>query len=280
MQALESQNPRLPRRLPLPEGAVNRTTEALIHSTVDTIRQLRLWGPEIKFDRRIAPLIAWSSAGFPVVRLQEDVADAFCATDPPSAPHTKLDFSGLVIEIGGGSLVTSARLPAEVFDDAPEWFPPKLLEDMHRTGQVAAYALEEFVEGSSMRPAKAREDLDRLIANVIYVLQEHRAKSAFDGLSVAERVPSVRANRKRGRKYLPGVEYVIGSTSKALTQGSGTATRATNVAANTIGVRTRVRGFWRSQPHGPGRSLRKVIWVRPHWRGPEGAPISIHTVVL
>lgn len=31
--------------------------------------------------------------------------------------------------------------------------------------------------------------------------------------------------------------------------------------------RHQVRGFIRSQPYGPMRSMRKVIWIRPYWRG-------------
>jgi len=252
----------------------------LIHSVFAAIRQFRRAGPRSGFDRHVAPLVAWQSAGFPVVLLSDEMAEAFCATDPPSDPRTELDFAGIVIEIGGGSLVASARVPLAVFDGAPDWFPPELLEDMHRTGQVGAYALEEFIDGTAGRPAKTNEDLDRLIANVLYILQEHRANSSFDGLSVVQRVPSKRANRKRGRKYLPGVEFVIGSTSKLGARSPANGARLRADAGRSIGVRTRVRGFWRSQPHGAGRVLRKVIWVRPHWRGSEDAPISIHAVAL
>jgi len=41
-------------------------------------------------------------------------------------------------------------------------------------------------------------------------------------------------------------------------------------------VRHFVPGFLRSQPYGPGRSLRKIIWVLPFWRGKiqVGAPVG------
>ena len=29
-----------------------------------------------------------------------------------------------------------------------------------------------------------------------------------------------------------------------------------------------VRGHWREQAHGTGRSMRKRIWIQPHWKGP------------
>lgn len=34
-----------------------------------------------------------------------------------------------------------------------------------------------------------------------------------------------------------------------------------------------VRGHWRWQPSGPGRSERHRIWINPHVKGPEGAPL-------
>lgn len=40
-----------------------------------------------------------------------------------------------------------------------------------------------------------------------------------------------------------------------------------------------VRGFWRNQPVGKGRAERRLTWVRPHIRGPEGAPIKTKEVV-
>jgi hypothetical protein len=34
-----------------------------------------------------------------------------------------------------------------------------------------------------------------------------------------------------------------------------------------------VRGHWRQQPYGPGRSLVKAVWIAPYVKGPEGAPL-------
>jgi hypothetical protein len=41
-----------------------------------------------------------------------------------------------------------------------------------------------------------------------------------------------------------------------------------------ITVRTLVSGHWRNQPCGWERRETKRIWIEPHWRGPEGAPIT------
>lgn len=46
-------------------------------------------------------------------------------------------------------------------------------------------------------------------------------------------------------------------------------------------VKVLVTGHWRNQAHGPGRLLRKLIWIEPHWRGPdalEGAAAEVPPV--
>ena len=37
-----------------------------------------------------------------------------------------------------------------------------------------------------------------------------------------------------------------------------------------LSIRTLVSGHWRNQPYGPERSLRRLQWIEPFWRGPEG----------
>jgi hypothetical protein len=40
-----------------------------------------------------------------------------------------------------------------------------------------------------------------------------------------------------------------------------------------------VRGHWKQQPHGPGRTERKMIFVKPYWKGPADAPAVSHVYV-
>ena len=47
----------------------------------------------------------------------------------------------------------------------------------------------------------------------------------------------------------------------------------TGVSGRTVRVRFPVRGFWRDQPYGKGRALRRRTWISEHWRGPENAPV-------
>lgn len=50
--------------------------------------------------------------------------------------------------------------------------------------------------------------------------------------------------------------------------------RATTSAGRDYTVRWMVRGHWRQQPHGPGRTQRRPVWINPHIKGPDGAPLT------
>jgi len=39
-------------------------------------------------------------------------------------------------------------------------------------------------------------------------------------------------------------------------------------------VRYAVKGHWRHARVGPGRAARRWVYIAPHMRGPEGAPLS------
>jgi len=35
-----------------------------------------------------------------------------------------------------------------------------------------------------------------------------------------------------------------------------------------------VRGHWTHQPYGPNRALRRLIYIEPYVKGPDGAPLT------
>jgi hypothetical protein len=141
-------------------------------------------------------------------------------------------------------------------------------------------------------PFDNSDQVDRLTANVLVALTERP-----EGLTVTEHRPSAKAARKRGRRHFPGTEYVIGSTTPLWkhnhdisdTEDSATSTEGEDAGLNasespqegwTLSVRTIVRGHWRKQHYGPRMSEKKVIWIKPHWKGPKDAPISAHATSI
>jgi hypothetical protein len=80
----------------------------------------------------------------------------------------------------------------------------------------------------------------------------------------------------RGASALPAVTYImVGGTVPPLRIGEGG-----EGARRQLTSRQFVRGFWRRQVHGPGRTLRKLMYVEPFWRGPDTAEVISRPYVV
>ncbi|MET7710599.1 hypothetical protein [Micromonospora sp. NPDC005413] len=76
-------------------------------------------------------------------------------------------------------------------------------------------------------------------------------------------LPELRIVRIRGRRTTPGPDGKPTPGSQERSQTS----------------RFWVSGHWRNQAHGPGRSLRRPVYIHPFLRGPDDAPIKLSTTV-
>jgi hypothetical protein len=120
-----------------------------------------------------------------------------------------------------------------------------------------------------LRPEEARVMtlLSRLVLNLCFAL---RAEPSGEPVAVL----GPRTRRRKGEKRRRVVS--IASTQDfELRWSPGVDVRAhvsdylSGAAKRVYKVRWIVRGHWRSQPHGPERSLRRLTWIAPHWKGPE-----------
>jgi len=46
-----------------------------------------------------------------------------------------------------------------------------------------------------------------------------------------------------------------------------------DMAMYQLGTRFMVRGHWRQQPFGPGSSQRRLVWIKPYFKGPDMAEL-------
>ena len=47
-----------------------------------------------------------------------------------------------------------------------------------------------------------------------------------------------------------------------------------------LALRYVVRGHQKLQPYGPNHSMRRIIWIKPYWRGPEAAPVAVRPYII
>lgn len=71
-----------------------------------------------------------------------------------------------------------------------------------------------------------------------------------------------------------GSSYIIDRTKQPISKIQN------DKAKYQIKVRTLVSGHWRKQPYGKDNLHRKLLWIKPFWRGPKDAPISRSMGVL
>ncbi|MDG6104031.1 hypothetical protein Daura_23075 [Dactylosporangium aurantiacum] len=85
---------------------------------------------------------------------------------------------------------------------------------------------------------------------------------------------NVRKKYARAKRPLPDVRIIhIRTRHNANTGSSRTATSRAYTS------RVWVTGHWRDQPYGPGRALRRPVYIHPHLRGPKDAEIKLSTTV-
>lgn len=103
-------------------------------------------------------------------------------------------------------------------------------------------------------------------------------------IETVTRTTDNKAAQRRARRHLqPEVEIVrVRRTHVELADAIQNAEEGDDTAADARRFRWIVSGHWRSQPYGPGGSLRRPTFIAPHLKGPEGAPVrrSRHRVFV
>lgn len=97
----------------------------------------------------------------------------------------------------------------------------------------------------------------------------------------AETVPAqvdktVRKRYAHAKRPLPDIRIV---RIRAHTKREDAAGDPTTSTGRTYTSRVWVTGHWRNQAYGPGRALRRLVYIHPFLRGPEDAPIKLSTTV-
>ncbi len=145
----------------------------------------------------------------------------------------------------------------------------------HAPGPIELYAPLEIPEVECdlhrpLSPAQVRALglLSRLVLHVCAALQAHGPSALRP-----------RTRRRKGDKRRP-VIAAGGALERELVLPVSVDVRAhiadylSGDVARVYKVRWVVRGHWRNQPYGPERALRRLTWIEPHWKGPEGAPAA------
>ncbi|HEY6872287.1 MAG TPA: hypothetical protein VI298_06105 [Geobacteraceae bacterium] len=88
-----------------------------------------------------------------------------------------------------------------------------------------------------------------------------------------ERLSKAKSREKRKdikseMKRTSRLDYILVGRNipRLMPENTGT---STGTEQREMHVRFVVRGHWRNQPYGPGNSLRRPVWIKPYYKGPE-----------
>ncbi|MGC3862320.1 hypothetical protein ACPSM1_19280 [Micromonospora chersina] len=96
-------------------------------------------------------------------------------------------------------------------------------------------------------------------------------------VTTAEVDKAVRKSYARTNRPTPEVR-IVRIRAKRSTMPSGIRS-ASGDSGRSQTMRLWVSGHWRNQPYGPGRALRRPVYINPFLRGPDNAPIQLSTTV-
>lgn len=127
-------------------------------------------------------------------------------------------------------------------------------------------------QGEKLYNEDGGELLARVVANSLLYLASSNP-DVVPGIRTVRDIPNdVPQKQKREiMERLTSLPYTyVGGLAKHYSRKSdGETVRITG--------RKKVRGHWKSQPHGPGRSLRKIVHIQPYWRGDDAAEVVDRT---
>jgi hypothetical protein len=250
----------------------------------------------------------WAQQGFSVFDLSHDLAAGFLLTDPPPLPEDglKLPFDCFCIKVPPGIVpmfIEGEQVWAQLI-----WVH-QFRSVHHERGECDF--LRVAVEHKGIKvwrdryPTELTEESDETIFNRPVLgdpeyLDEDRLSPAagihilrnfISWLDAEKPAMKVETRKKKKGKKAKRIEesgafprvYLMGKSVKLRPELKRMASEIAlagskkhHVEGWQLRSRHIVRGHWKSQPYGPGRSLRKQVRIEPYWRGPEGSDVWAH----
>jgi hypothetical protein len=243
----------------------------------------------------------WAKFGFPTVHLTSEQVAAFALSDVPAevAAELKLPWPVFVVQVPSGALSTGkvearriaftwldvtekeeasirgrfspdvgvlrVHLRVDLSDGTMLWATNKNMADFENTVTRDTFSLLEMTQADDKLLALSKN----LVLNVLVAI--NNKDGAFEHRRRKIRVPRVAKKvTVLASDFVVGTPVVISHIKTVRDYLSGVSDRVYT-------ARWLVRGHWRNQPCGTGRSERKHIFIEPHWKGPESGPTRVKT---
>lgn len=211
----------------------------------------------------------WVKGGSQTYELQHSIAALLAATRSPDLNFERLPHRHFIVK------VPAQFLPVAVNPAADTLICISILQDVAQIGLwfagsagwlavVGDNSITEATVEASASNEERREWLlaIRMVSNVVAFITEHR--------ECVERISKV--GLRAVHSVRPPRDVVI---DRAFRDRVSALVRAGTQAEVRSALAHMVRGHWRNQAVGEGRSERRLTWVRPHRRGDESLGVVV-----
>ncbi len=246
-----------------------KSEEAAVSAAIERAKEEQ--SPDLTYDMSCG---AWANDGFPTLTCGQLTAAALMATDYASFDSP---FRVWAVQVPRGLLTYGGADPDVLLWDVVSRGDETHLRMRILTGRAIhrrhAYDIREgeirmrFEDAPDVDgDGRCEQLLERLTAGLLHLYRAETSDGARQQLRPTRRGETHRDGPPRHRIAFLGrginVKDMRPWVASYLAEG--------RAAPSFQAV---VRGHYKQQAFGVGRSGRKVIWVAPYWRGPEDAPI-------
>lgn len=255
------------------------------------------------------PLYIANQVGFREFRINRSLATLLKDTDIPNAPleFLQLPFEGIVLDVPKDSFSGKYKIVQRVYVckvEGDNRFRASFVDEVSSSSYInmlinEGTTIKDAVEATTKVSQKAiasdpdlwkyhqgetfeegaRSELFKFIVNTVLYISSPDSDVKEDlreRRRLHQKLQGVKSGAKRQRleellkKAKSRHIYIVGAQCRDR-EYEKIAGAETTETGRKIMKRFRVRGHFRMQPHGKGRQLRKLSWVRPHWKGPTFA---------
>jgi hypothetical protein len=258
------------------------------------------------------PLYIALHAGFRTFRVSSELAMLIKDTDIPDVAleFFKLPFEGIVLDVPKSTFSGKYKIVSRIYAcrlDDDERFRTSFVDELSATsymnmlmpeGATIKDAVDKTTQHDKLMAVAdpdawkyhvgdtfevgAQSELFRFIINAILyisspdadvkedVRERHALHQKMQGMGGGNKRRKLEASLKKAKaKHI----YIVGRRWDDDEEYEKVASVRFTEEGRKILKRFRVRGHFRLQPYGKGRELRKISWVRPHWKGPTFAEL-------
>lgn len=245
--------------------------------------------------------VAWGLTGYPEFSLTDDFFHAVAATDFGDADEEKthLPYPSFLIRLPPNELMFGCRaifmssFKLKPGDEFPELsmtegtsvqmlfeLPELKIEGTTETQTIETVwelndLMKDLKDGSLILGKNVQADPNvekiseataiarKVVLNTLLYINANGGMPERGQKKVGPDVPVERDHKELPRFRVGRPIKLSPTTRKMLYE------RNSSASHRELMSRFMVRGHWRNQVHGPGRTLRKRMWIEPYWKGPE-----------